>query len=139
MSKRDESLMNLLAQADYHKQKSKRIIVIDDNLSFLRFMGEALKPLNVDFELHSDPFTALRSYMQFKPDIMFIDVNMPDLDGISLIKMLNGLKVERTKIYLVSAKGPQSLHFNHYAEFLPKPLSRSQIQDAIGVVGKKVA
>ena len=47
-------------------------------VSFLELKGSFVSPLEAAGSLEKD-----------KPDLLFLDINMPDLDGLSFIPMLN--------------------------------------------------
>src|SRR5688572_28438740 len=47
-------------------------------VSFLELKGSFVSPLEAAGALEED-----------KPDLLFLDINMPDLDGISFVQMLN--------------------------------------------------
>jgi CheY-like chemotaxis protein len=60
----------------------KRVLLVDDEAGFTRLLRLVLK----DFEIfeENDPTKALDAARRIKPDIIFLDVIMPELDGGSL-------------------------------------------------------
>src|SRR5678810_1196944 len=79
-------------------------------VSFMEHKGSFISPLDAADSLEED-----------KPDLLFLDINMPDLDGLSFIPMLN----PKPMIILTTA-------YDHYAlkafelevkDYLLKPFS----------------
>jgi CheY-like chemotaxis protein len=69
--------------------KTKRILVIDDEPSITRTMKVNLErngAYEVRAENHSD--RALTTARQFQPDLIFLDVMMPEMDGGAVAERL---------------------------------------------------
>ncbi len=60
----------------------KRILLVDDEAPMTRMMRRNLEATG-RFEVLdiNDPVTALKEARQFRPDLVFLDVMMPGLDG----------------------------------------------------------
>jgi len=65
-----------------------RILIIDDELAIRRFLHTVLS--SEDFSLHEaeDGHAGLAAAAAFKPDIILLDLGLPDLDGIEVIRRL---------------------------------------------------
>jgi CheY-like chemotaxis protein len=66
-----------------------RILVIDDELSFLRMLKLNLERTG-RFEVYGEPGggRALEAAKRYKPDLILLDVVMPDVDGETIAKQL---------------------------------------------------
>jgi putative two-component system response regulator len=64
-----------------------KILVVDDNLSSLKQIGAQLGE-NYDISLAKSGALALQICMQEKPDLILLDVEMPDMDGFETLKRL---------------------------------------------------
>ncbi|HBA71655.1 MAG: DNA-binding response regulator [Geobacteraceae bacterium GWC2_55_20] len=65
-----------------------RILIIDDELAIRRFLHTVLS--SEDFSLHEaeNGHAGLAAAAAFKPDIILLDLGLPDLDGIKVITRL---------------------------------------------------
>jgi putative two-component system response regulator len=64
-----------------------KILVVDDNLSSLKQIGAQLGE-NYDISLAKSGALALQICMQEKPDLILLDIEMPDMDGFETLKRL---------------------------------------------------
>lgn len=65
---------------------SKSILVVDDNQIVLRIFECSLQPLGYNVELVTSAQGALNSIQLKIPDLIFADINMPGMDGITMIE-----------------------------------------------------
>lgn len=65
-----------------------RILVIDDELAIRRFLHTVLS--SEEFSLHEaeNGHAGLASAAAFRPDVILLDLGLPDLDGIEVIKRI---------------------------------------------------
>lgn len=66
----------------------KRILAIDDDASISEFYQQSLKLLGYDVECAANARKAKESLAKSKPDLILMDVMMPEQDGISLTREL---------------------------------------------------
>jgi CheY-like chemotaxis protein len=66
----------------------KKILIIDDDAVFQKTMSEKLKLLTYEVVSALDGEDGYHKATVEKPDLMLVDINMPKLDGISLLKRL---------------------------------------------------
>ena len=81
-------------------QARKRILLIDDDKSILRILSRTLKEYGYDVDTaetgkEAKEKTTLNSY-----DLAMIDVKLPDVDGLDLLKNLHECHPEMMKIIL---------------------------------------
>jgi signal transduction histidine kinase/ActR/RegA family two-component response regulator len=72
------------ARATPSKSAPQRILVIDDNVDSGEMLGEALSLKGHEAKVLHDPLQAVACAASFRPDIVFIDLNMPVLDGFGV-------------------------------------------------------
>ena len=66
----------------------RRILVVDDNTDAAETLAELLRLHGHAVEAAPDGHTALRAAEAFRPDVAFIDLNMPGMDGTELAQRL---------------------------------------------------
>ncbi|MFP3089172.1 response regulator [Treponema sp. TIM-1] len=66
---------------------AKQILVVDDNLSSLKQIGAQLTP-RYEISLAKSGPLALQICKQEKPDLILLDIEMPEMDGFETIKRL---------------------------------------------------
>ncbi len=119
----------------------KRILIVDD-AAFMRMMIKDIVTKN-DLEVVGEAqngIEALEMYEQFKPDIVTMDITMPEKDGISAVKDIMA-KYPQAKIIMCSAMGQQSLVMEAIKagarDFLVKPFKPDRVIEAINKVLSK--
>ncbi len=68
--------------------KLTRVLVVDDNESFLEMSHFVLRTAAYDVELASSAAQALIKLPNFKPDVILMDIQMPEMDGMELTRRL---------------------------------------------------
>jgi excisionase family DNA binding protein len=68
----------------------RKLLIVDDDLMHLRALERRLKPYRsrVQMELVQNGIDALVMVGSFKPDLIVLDVYMPELDGIEVCRRL---------------------------------------------------
>lgn len=66
-----------------------KIMLVDDSRTIRNIQKKVLAQLgHTDIVEASDGVEALSAYKESPPDLMLVDWNMPNMDGITLIKMI---------------------------------------------------
>ena len=84
--------------------KKIRILVVDDELSIRESLSGWLKRGGYQVDTAADGLAALARSQENYYDIMLIDVKMPEMDGLSLLKKLKETESE-TAILMMTAYG----------------------------------
>ncbi|MET0591323.1 MAG: response regulator [Polyangiaceae bacterium] len=84
--------------------KSGRILVVDDNPTNLKLVTFILAASEYDVRCASDAQTALGVLETFEPDLILMDLQLPDIDGLELTRRLKSHpRWHRTPIIAVTA------------------------------------
>ena len=67
---------------------SKKIIIIDDDKVILHITKKALEAAGFEVESLETPLGATIKVISSKPDLIMVDVNMPELSGEHLVSAL---------------------------------------------------
>lgn len=82
-----------------------RILAIDDSLVTLKILKKTLK--ETEFEVVGDATSGeegLAKYDELKPDLVLLDIIMPEIDGIQTLERLM-TKNKSAKVVMVSSMG----------------------------------
>jgi CheY-like chemotaxis protein len=71
-------------------EEAPRMLIADDDPSVLRLLADHCARMGFDVETASNGIQALLKAGRVKPDILVIDVNMPEVDGLSVCTHLLG-------------------------------------------------
>jgi CheY-like chemotaxis protein len=84
------------------------VLVADDDPSVLELVADYCTRMGFDVETASDGIQAFLKVRRGKPDILVIDVNMPELDGLSVCAHL--LDADRAPANVVVITGSRNAH-----------------------------
>ena len=81
-----------------------RVLIVDDDLSIRRLLRKVMEIIGVeDVIITNDGLSALRIFAELKPDVVFTDYLMPEMNGIELIHQMKKQK-SRTPVVLYTGK-----------------------------------
>ena len=72
-----------------------RILIVDDERDFVELVQFRLAALGYEFIVASDGVQALSQARQVKPDLILLDLIMPNMDGFDLLETLRSDASER--------------------------------------------
>lgn len=113
----------------------KRILIVDD-AAFMRMMIKNILTKN-GYEVIGEAENgaiALQMYTEHKPDLVTMDITMPEMDGIQGVKAIRGSD-PNANIIMCSAMGQQSMVMEAIQagakDFIVKPFQQDRILQAI--------
>ena len=68
--------------------KKKRVLIIEDEPPMLQALNDALTGAGFETLLAGDGEEGLRMALQQKPDIILLDILMPKIDGMTMMKKI---------------------------------------------------
>jgi len=114
---------------------SKRILVVDD-AAFMRMMVKEILTKN-GFEVvgeASDGVQAVEKFNEFRPDLVTLDITMPEMDGITALKEIKKID-PNAKVIMCSAMGQQAMVIDAIQagakDFIVKPFQADRVIEAI--------
>ena len=84
----------------------KRFLIIDDEPAIGRLIRTVAADCGYDAVATSDPETFMDEVSSNEPEIIAMDLSMPDTDGVELMRFLAAVKC-RSKILVVSGFDPR--------------------------------
>ncbi|MBO5557654.1 response regulator [Ruminococcus sp.] len=112
-----------------------KILVLDDHKSIVDDLIYELKEIMPDAECTgiSEPAEALALIKDHSYHIAFLDIEMPELNGIEFAKKILAKDPRTNIIYITAHSGYAVECFKTYASaFLEKPIDRDELVDALG-------
>ena len=108
------------------------VLVVDDEPMTRTLLQLMLTPADYEVFEANDGFEALEKIEQHKPNIMILDVMMPNMDGLTLCRILREQEATATMpIILLSAKTtPEAIQeglLSGANRYLTKPVSRKDL------------
>ncbi len=112
----------------------KKILLVDDESGFTRLLRLTLPAYEVREE--NNPLKALQTAKDFQPDMIFLDVIMPEADGGTIAAQIREEPTLKNVpiVFLtaiVSKDEAQNRREVGGCEFLAKPVSRDQVEACI--------
>ncbi len=102
---------------------TKRVLVVDDNEVILDFLKQFLGR-GYTVEVVGNASLALASVVQKTPDVILLDVRMPGVDGLSLLKSLRDMGVQ-TPVFVMTGYDSTQVAIDALEKgatgYLPKP------------------
>ena len=113
-----------------------KVLVIDDSNTIRRSAELFLRQAGYDVILAEDGFDALAKISDYRPQVIFVDIMMPRLDGYQTCSLIKHNKVFRaTPVIMLSSKDGlfdrargRIVGSEHY---LTKPFTREELLSAI--------
>lgn len=88
-----------------------RVLTVDDHLPFLEVAHELMDAM-AGFESAGEAPSAaegMAAIERFDPDLVLVDVHMPDVDGIELTRRIISASPDPPVVVLISAQDPSQL------------------------------
>ncbi len=120
-----------------------KIVFVDDEVNNLRLLEKILNWEKNGFKVagsFSDPFQAFEFIKENAVDVVFVDMVMPKMDGIELIKNIREVDKE-TAIVILSAHSKfeyaqKALEYNVF-KYLVKPITRKDVFECAEMIREK--
>ena len=113
----------------------KNVLIVDDAL-FMRYsLRQMLENNNYNVVGEADNgMNALIKYKELEPDIVTMDITMPEIDGIEAVRLIR--KVDpNARIVMISAMGQESMVRDAIVAgaqgFLVKPFKEADVVNAL--------
>lgn len=121
-----------------------KAMVIDDSKTIRRTAETLLKKVGCEVVTAVDGFDALSKITDHKPDIIFVDIMMPRLDGYQTCALIkNNKNFQNTPVIMLSSKDGlfdrAKGRIVGSDQYLTKPFSRDELLSAITDHVKKVS
>ena len=73
----------------------KKILLIDDNEIICELVTELLADIPVEIQTTTDAREGLRLAMSIKPDLVLLDIDLPEVNGLDLLQQIRNMQSTR--------------------------------------------
>ena len=90
--------------------ESKHILMIDDDITALDIVSYLFEERGYEVERCADGFSALDYLTNIKPDLILVDLRMPNIDGVQTVKKIREMGLATVPIIAFTAVDDPDLH-----------------------------
>ncbi|UWP95520.1 response regulator [Aliiroseovarius crassostreae] len=121
--------------------RQMRVLAAEDNRTNRLVFSKLVKPLDIDLKFANNGREALELFQSFQPDLVFMDISMPEMDGKQATRCIRELEAEQglphTRVVALTAHAmagdaEEILRHGldkHLTKPLKKPLIIGEIRD----------
>ncbi len=117
----------------------KRLLIVDDEPKFAAFVGKVARPMGFEVEITCHGRDFIEAYGRRKPDVVVIDMVMPEIDGNELVLWLVQQKCDAAIIIITGFSPQYAVNARLLAEYkglksvrtLSKPVTVSRLRETL--------
>ncbi|MBI5244898.1 MAG: response regulator [Elusimicrobia bacterium] len=113
-----------------------KILIVDDSPLSRVMLREMLESLGHRVVGEADSGQgAIDGFLKLKPDVMTLDISLPDMDGIQVLRNIR-LKMPRARVILVTGNDQKKIHDQAEqlkAPQVAKPFTMQALSDALAL------
>ena len=114
---------------------AKKVLIVDD-AAFMRMMIKDILSKN-GYEIVGDAENgaiAISKYKELMPDLVIMDITMPEVDGVTAVKEIKKINSD-AKVIMCSAMGQQAMVIESIQagarDFIVKPFQADRVIEAV--------
>ncbi|MEJ2901284.1 response regulator [Pedobacter panaciterrae] len=114
--------------------EKKHVVLVDDDLMTIKVHQALIRNQHREKQvvLFNNPGNALDYIKQNKPDLILLDLHMPNIDGLRFLKMLDESKISIDVVIVSSSVDPMdrtiAKSFSFVKDFIAKPLTDEKVK-----------
>jgi len=111
-----------------------KVLVVEDEKNMRMFLDILLREEGYDVLLADNGWAGLESYRRDHPDIILLDLNMPGLDGIAVLKEIRMVDLKQPVIIMTGDTNPETerkVRALGVSDFIVKGLSLQALTDVL--------
>jgi DNA-binding response OmpR family regulator len=119
-----------------------RVLVIEDDLRLARQITKELQRANHEASARNDGAEGLQAALENPPDLVVLDINLPGLDGFTVLGRLREAH-STARILILTARGEVNDRIKGLKagadDYLAKPFSMNELMARVEALGRRAA
>ena len=113
-----------------------RVMIVDDSVALTAYHSAVLEQAGITVKAVNDPFTTIESLHEFAPDLILIDLYMPECNGVDLARVIRQLDAF-VSVPIVFLSAESNVDKQLYAmgiggdDFLTKPIQPQHLVSSV--------
>ena len=120
---------------DNAPEYNKKILVVDDNKLNLKVASKILESFNFDVETSNSGFECIDKITnQNRYDIIFMDIMMPEMDGVETMKKLKNMSLKTPIVALTAdaVEGSRERYLDEgFDDYVAKPINQMTLEETL--------
>ncbi|GAA4484037.1 response regulator transcription factor [Microbacterium panaciterrae] len=119
-----------------------RALVVDDEQALARAVGGSLEADGWEVRIEHRGRGALIAVREFQPDVVVLDIMMPDIDGLETLDRIRAIRPEIRVLFLTALDGHDDRIAGLHAggdDYLTKPFAIAELQARVRVLARTAA
>lgn len=93
----------MMSTSSSQQPASKKVLIADDDPGVLRFLAERCRRLGYEVQTAANGLHAVVIAGRFRPDVVILDINMPEIDGLSVAAELLAPGRQAVEVIVITA------------------------------------
>ena len=114
-------------------------LIVEDDYSIAVLLQEILKQGGYDVRVAGDGKEGLREFFAFQPDVVLLDITMPQMDGWTLLGRIR--EMSQTPVIIITSQGTESNKIRGLSggadDYIVKPFSPKEVLARIEAVMRR--
>lgn len=110
--------------------QAARVLIVDDNRDTADTTAMLLRIQGYDVAVAYNGRTAISTAKRYDPDVVLLDLSLPDIDGYAVAKSLRKDGMNRASLIVLSGLGPdddRSWEQLNFVDYLVKPVKHEDL------------
>jgi two-component system response regulator ResD len=125
---------------DGHSRGS--VLVVDDEPTISEIVSRYLERAGYETTTAADGAGALEAFARERPDLIVLDLMMPGIDGLEVLRRVREQRTTRTAVILLTAKGEESDRITGLRlgadDYVVKPFSPAELVARVDAVLRRI-
>jgi two-component system, OmpR family, alkaline phosphatase synthesis response regulator PhoP len=124
------------------EKKGKKVLIVDDEQDILELLKYNLKKEGYEVKAVSDGLQAMEAIRNFLPDLVLLDIMMPNLDGVETCRQMREMsELDQTYIIFLTARSEEYSEVAAFDigadDYITKPIKPRALMSRISAIFRR--